>query len=326
MSHPDPSSYMLKVVLGSPTPVFMEEGLDLELGRKFLDAFGKHGDEYNQIDTANAYMASEKNFGLLKAAEQGWAIDTKVRSFEPGAHTADSLIASVKQSLSMLGTSQIHILYLHAPDPATPFEDTLRALDAIHKEGKFEKLGLSNYSAENVKQICEIADKHGWVRPTVYQGVYNILCRKVEGELLPLLKKEGIAFYAYSPLAAGLLTGRWTKKEDINEGSHFSHAVVGPIFTHAFGVYDSFYEVMPEYVAEARKHNISPAEVALRWMAYHSPLSKDRGDAIILGASKPEQFDTSIEGLKRGPLPSDLVALIDKIWDKVKEQSPPYHY
>ena len=104
----------------------------------YLDILKRNGIKY--LDTARAYGTSEKVISQLKAEEQGFIIDTKIISFGPGYHTEDKLKESFKKSLEELGTKKVHILYLHAPDRGTPFEETLKAINDIYKEGSFEKV------------------------------------------------------------------------------------------------------------------------------------------------------------------------------------------
>ena len=106
--------------------------------QEYINLFKKHG--FKDLDTAKAYGTSEHVLGQLKPDEQGLVIDTKVRSFEPGAHAPESIKQSIKSSLRELNVKQIHILYLHAPDRATPFADTLKAIDEAYREGSFQKV------------------------------------------------------------------------------------------------------------------------------------------------------------------------------------------
>jgi aflatoxin B1 aldehyde reductase len=106
----------------------------------YVDLLKKHG--FKDLDTAKGYGTSEHVLGQLNPVEQGLVIDTKVRSFAPGAHAPDSIKESIKTSLQELNVKQIHILYLHAPDRATPFADTLQAIDEAYREGSFQKVIL----------------------------------------------------------------------------------------------------------------------------------------------------------------------------------------
>lgn len=153
------------------------------------------------LDTARAYPVgapgtSETLLGQLGAGK--WAtIDTKVISWRPGTHSAESIAKSVPLSLEALCMDSVNVMYLHAPDRATPFEITLRAMDSEYRAGKFRELGISNYTAEEVEQMIRICEREGLVKPTVYQGRYNALIRSGEEGLFPTLRKHGIRFYAY---------------------------------------------------------------------------------------------------------------------------------
>lgn len=122
-----------------------------------------------------------------------------------------------------LKTDKIDMFYLHAPDRKTPFEDTLCEVNRLHEQGLFVRFGLSNFMAWEVARICEICQKHGWIMPSVYQGVYHVLQRSIESELLPCLRKNNISLYAFQPLAGGLLTGRYKRDQtEFEEGSRFN--------------------------------------------------------------------------------------------------------
>lgn len=165
----------------------------------YLNAFYNRG--YRQIDTARLYSTgapgtSEPRLGAVGAGER-FIIDTKVLSQEPGSHKREKIAQEVETSLKALQIGQINILYLHQPDRATPFEETCEAIDTAHKEGKFKKFGLSNFSADEVKQVLEICERRSFVKPGVYEGQYNPVVRGGEKELFPLLRRHNISFYAW---------------------------------------------------------------------------------------------------------------------------------
>lgn len=137
-------------------------------------------------------------------------------------HTPEHLRENLNKSLKALNTDKIDMWYLHAPDRSTPFETTLRTVNELYKEGHFTRFAISNYQAWEVAQICEICEKNGWVKPSVYQGVYNALLRTVEAELFPCLRHYGMAFYNYNPLAGGYLTDRYHREDkDMEAGARF---------------------------------------------------------------------------------------------------------
>jgi len=113
---------------------------------------------------------------------------------------------------------KVQIFYLHAPDNNTPIEETLKEVNNLHKEGKFDELGLSNYAAYSslpskllfaltcafswqVVDICHLCERNGWIKPTVYQGMYNVITRSIEAELFVAIRKFGLRFYVFNPLA-----------------------------------------------------------------------------------------------------------------------------
>lgn len=102
------------------------------------------------------------------------------------------------------------ILLTDAPDRSVPFEKTLAAVDALYKEGKFKRFGISNYMSWEVAEIVGICDKNGWIKPTAYQGIYNAIHRNVEPELFPCLRKLGLSFYEFNPRTSSLVSPRIT--------------------------------------------------------------------------------------------------------------------
>jgi len=165
----------------------------------FLEAFYERG--YREIDTARSYSphapgTSEPRLGAVEAGKR-FSIDTKVFSRIPGSHSAKSIKQSISDSLAALKVTQVDIEYLHQPDRATPFEETCEVMNQAYREGKFKRFGLSNYTAEEVERICAICEERGFVKPTVYQGQYNPVVRGAERDLFPVLRRHGIAFYAW---------------------------------------------------------------------------------------------------------------------------------
>lgn len=131
-------------------------------------------------------------------------------SFIPGSHKKEKILESVEVSLSALKVSAVNIEYLHAPDRTVPFEETLKAVNQAYQDGKFKSFGLSNYTADEVEQIVQICQENGYCKPRVYQGQYNAVVRSGEKELFPVLRKHGIAFYAWRCGASSLECQRYT--------------------------------------------------------------------------------------------------------------------
>ncbi|RSL96764.1 hypothetical protein CEP52_011296 [Fusarium oligoseptatum] len=285
----------------------------------FLNAFAARG--YDQLDNARNYSphapgSSEPRLGAVAAGDR-FAIDTKVNSLQPGSHTKANVLKEIDDSLEALKIKQINIEYLHMPDRATKFEEACEAMDQAHKEGKIKHWGLSNYTADEVQTIVKICEECGFVKPTVYQGQYNLIVRGGEKELFPLLRKEGIAFYAYSPAAAGFFAGNHKK---VKAGGRYDKSLI------LGGIYAQFY-LKPSIMAATEKaleiasgHGISGHAAALRWTAYHSHLSKAHGDAIVIGASSPEQLESNIDMIEQGALPDDVVAALEAVYEEIGDE------
>jgi aflatoxin B1 aldehyde reductase len=225
------------------------------------------------------------------------------------------------ESLKALRTSKIDLWYLHGPDRSTPYEDTLREVNNLHEEGFFKRFGISNYMAWEVAQICEICRRHGWIQPTVYQGVYNAIHRTVEQELFPCLRYYGISFYEYNPLAGGYLTDRYqreTERDAIEKGSRFDpRTLQGQLYRTRYwnpSMFDAL-ETLRTAVAE---YNMTEAECALRWVVHHSMLRVDKHDAIIIGASSFKQLQENLLNLEKGPLPDRIVEAFNQGWEKTR--------
>ena len=142
---------------------------------KCLDYFQREG--YNEIDTARSYVGGMQEAFSAEAhwKERGLMLATKVYPNEPGKHKPATLREHFEKSLAELKTDCVDIFYLHAADRSVPFTETLEATNQLHKEGKFVQLGLSNFTAFEVAEVVITCKERGWVRPTIYQGMYNAI-------------------------------------------------------------------------------------------------------------------------------------------------------
>ena len=142
---------------------------------KCLDYFQQQG--YDEVDTARTYIGGKQEAFSAAAhwKERGLTLATKVYPSEPGAHKPATLRKHFETSLKELGTDCVDILYLHAADRSVPFAETLEECNKLHKEGKFVRLGLSNFTAFEVAEVVITCKERGWVRPSIYQGMYNAI-------------------------------------------------------------------------------------------------------------------------------------------------------
>lgn len=142
---------------------------------KCLDFFQSQG--YNEIDTARTYIGGQQEAFTAAARwkDRGLTLATKHYPGRPGQHKPEALRENFMTSLKELGTDCVDIFYLHAADRSVPFDETLEEVNKLHKEGRFVNLGLSNFTAFEVAEIVILCKERGWVRPTIYQGMYNAI-------------------------------------------------------------------------------------------------------------------------------------------------------
>src|SRR6202034_2636053 len=207
-----PKAPITNIIFGTMTLGYHGYGArvhDAATADAMLGTFSELG--HDQLDTCSVYGdgTCEQMLGDLRVAER-FRIATRIHSGNtPGhvgntrGHEPENLKRVFKESLARLQTDKVKILYLVTPDSATPIESTLSAVQELHDEGLFDEFGVSNFSAWHLAETSEIAVRHGWIRPSVYQGIYNAITRAVEPELLKCLANYGIRFHTFNPLAGG---------------------------------------------------------------------------------------------------------------------------
>ena len=288
---------------------------------EFINEF--FGAGYTELDTAYVYNNGdcERMLGTaLSEQKQLFKIATKVNPRITGKLDAEAAYKQVGESLERLKMDSVDTIFLHFPDPATPVESVLDAMADLHDKGKYKELGLSNFPAWMVADVWHICDRNGWVKPTVFEGIYNPLTRKAETELNACLNNFGMRFYAYNPMCGGLLTGRYGSYTDVPTDGRFTHR---PNYQKRYWK-ESFFEAVDLIKQAGEKYGISTIEATYRWLSYHSMLNGDRGDAIIIGASKLNHLIQNMNAVKSGPLPDDMVKAFDQAWEITKGDSPEY--
>ncbi|GAD99969.1 KLTH0E01474p [Paecilomyces variotii No. 5] len=294
------------------------------------EEFLKLLDEYDvkAIDTAYSYTDSEKTLGELDAPAR-FTIHTKAPGFRPGKLKRENLLAGMEKSLRDLKVDYVDTYYLHSPDPATPMSEIMDTIQELYQAGKFKRFGISNFTTQELTTLYTYASSKSYILPTVYEGNYNPIARHSERELFPLLRKLGMSFRAYSPLAGGFLA---KSPEDMaramaDKGGRFDTS------TPIGKMYDIMYNrpalkgILGEWDAISREAGVSKPALANRWVAFHSALDGKRfGDGMIMGARRPEQLREMLEAVRDGPLPESVVRRIDAIWEIVKDDAPVDNY
>lgn len=289
---------------------------------QFVESFLSMG--YDELDTAYVYNEGlcEKLLGdaLKKIDRKKIRISTKVNPRIYGKLDGDAAYKQLNESLKRLGVDYVDTFYLHFPDPFTPVDSVLEACADLHEQGKFKELGLSNFPAWMVADVWHRCDRNGWVKPSVYEGIYNPLTRKAEMELNAALNNFEMRFYAYNPMAGGLLTGRYGKFEEAPTDGRFTHR---PNYQGRYWK-KSYFDAVAVVADAAGKHGITLIEATYRWLANHSMLNGNRGDAILIGASKLAHLKQNIEAVNAGPLPEDVISAFNVAWNISKADSPEY--
>ena len=225
----------------------------------------------NAIDTANAYAGgeSERITGKLIAADrERWILATKLANpMGPGPNdrglSRRHIMAAVDASLQRLGTDFVDVLYLHREDASTPLEETLAAVATLIERGKVHHFGVSNFRAWRIARVAEMCRAMGMQPPIVCQPPYNAMSRQIETELLPCCAHYGIAAVVYSPLARGVLSGKYQPGAAPPEGSRAARNDSRIMQT----------EFRPESLAlaeqmagHAKARGLTPTQLALGWV------------------------------------------------------------
>ena len=265
--------------------------------------------DIRRIDTAARYGGG-KSEELLQASglAASHAVDTKVLYQRDGSETltADAISKSVDNSLGKLG--KINVLYAHGPDPSTPFQETAESFDRAYRDGKFKKLGLSNFSGAQIRKYVGTCNSRGYVLPTVYQGEYNMLNRAAEGYLFDTVRCHELCFVAFSPLAGGFLTSRVKDDVEALTGSRWASGGCPKRYAK-----EEVFACMRKLQDISDSSRICIEDLALRWLCWHSELDGEKGDAIVIGASKVKNVKDSVAAFRQGPLPQDVLAKLNEV-------------
>jgi aryl-alcohol dehydrogenase-like predicted oxidoreductase len=213
------------------------------------------------------------------------------------------IMAAAEASLRRLGTDYIDLYQIHFPDPATPQEETLAALDALVCAGKVRYLGNSNFAGWQLADAAWISRSNGFAPYVSAQNQYNLLDRRIERELVPACRHYGVGILPYFPLASGFLTGKYRRGAEIPKGTRFGmmQRMADQILNDAnFATLERL-----EEFARSREHTM--VELALSWLA-----SQPEVPSVIAGATRPEQVTENVKACGWKLKPEEL-AEVDKI-------------
>jgi len=249
----------------------------------------------NCFDTADVYTGSrsEEILGrLIRDCRDEVIIASKV-NFPTGEDinarglSRRYVTRAVEASLRRLGTDRLDLYYVHAFDPDTPVEETLRALDDLVRQGKVLYPAVSNWAAWQIARALGISAREGLARFECIQPMYNLVKRQAEVEILPLAAAEKLSVISYSPLGGGLLSGKYGTEIRPEAGRLVQNAM----YQQRYGD-PAYYQIAERFTAYAREHGEHPVSLAVAWVMSHPAMT-----APIVGARNLEQLEPSLRAM-----------------------------
>jgi len=270
----------------------------------------------NLFDTADAYGGGEAERVLGRAlagvARPRLVLATKCffpMSDDPNDRglSRKHVFESVHGSLARLGTDYLDLHQCHRPDPETPLEETVRAYEDLIRQGKVLHWGVSEWDEDRTAAACRIADATGGYRPISNQPQYSLLCRQIERGVLDAHARLGVGQIVWSPLAQGVLTGKYARGAR-PEGSGMSDPAraefLGPLLSA------SNLERVERMRGLAARLSVTPAQLALAWC-----LRRPEVASVIVGATRPEQLDENVRAVGLA-LPQGVTRALDRIFPR----------
>jgi aryl-alcohol dehydrogenase (NADP+) len=295
---------------------------DEATSKRIVDA--AHGQGVNFIDTADVYNdgASEEITGrAIKANRSWWVLATKLANpTEPGPNGRGLgrgyMMRAVDASLKRLGTDTIDIMYMHKEDHSVPLAEIVHAMADLVRSGKIRHFGVSNHRAWRVAEICRLCDLAGIDRPVVSQPLYNALNRMVEVEHLPACAHLGLGVFPYSPLARGVLTGKYAPDVPPPEGTRAGRQDKRILETEWRS--ESLH-IAKTLAAHAMARGITAGQFALAWV-----LNNKLVTGAITGPRTEAQWADYIGALEYRFTPEDE-ALVDRLVVPGHPSTPGYN-
>ncbi|HLZ69756.1 MAG TPA: aldo/keto reductase [Dehalococcoidia bacterium] len=262
-----------------------------EAGIFFFDS----ADVYPVVPRSETWGRSEQivgNWLRNRGLRERVVLATKARgTVGPGPNDAGlsrkHLLDAIDASLRRLQTEYVDLYQVHAFDPETPLDETLRALDEIVRSGRARYLGCSNFAAWQLARALWISDKQNLARFDSVQPRYNLLDRRIEDELLPLCRDQGVGVIPYSPIAGGLLTGKYGAGREPDANARYI------LFGRQAQITPQALAAIDGLTALAREHDATLAQFAVAWVAAQPGVT-----APIIGATRPEQLDETLGAVK----------------------------
>ncbi len=303
-----------RITLGTMTFGAPDWGCDAKeahlIMKKYLDGGGNH------FDCADVYAGgqSEEIIGNFMSQINREEVIIASKCYFPMGEAPNSfgvsrkrIIASCEASLKRLKTDYIDLYYIHGPDPVSPYEETMRALDDLVRQGKVRYLGCSNLFGWQIAKACGIAARMNTEGLIAGQYIYSLVHRELEREVIPAAADHGLGMMCYSPLGGGLLTGKYKGQREPSAGTRLSFRtqVDGPRFWHPKGFRTA--EIVEQVSADT---NIPMIKLAIAWPLKHRFVA-----SVIIGVRNQEQLEANME-MGEWDMP-------EEIWNRLAEQTKP---
>ncbi|PAF33241.1 aldo/keto reductase [Paenibacillus sp. 7516] len=275
-------------------------GAGTDEAQNMLDIYLDRGGNF--VDTASGYTngSSEKMLGEILGERRNrivlatkYTMNTHQGDPNAGGNHRKSMIRSVEASLSRMKTDHIDLLYLHSWDNTTPVEEVLRAMDDLVRAGKVLYVGISDTPAWQISRMQMIADLRGWSPLVALQNEHSLIERTSERELTPMAQEMGLGVVVWSPLANGLLTGKYSREElqQHSKDSEGWSSRVTMMANHGM-LNERVFNIVDEVKKVADEVNAPAAHVALAWLRAQKSVT-----SILLGASKVGQLESNLDML-----------------------------
>lgn len=250
----------------------------------------------NFFDTADVYDdgEAERLLGKCISGHRGEVVISTKCGFPPrqavnvGGLSRRYILSAIEASLSRLNVEYVDFYFLHTFDPNTPMDETLRALNDVVRQGKARYLGVSNWAAWQIATALGISERSGWHSFKVIQPLYSLVKRQAEVEILPLARAMNLGVVPYSPLAGGLLSGKYSKEAAPKEGRLSSDELSQLRYGEK-----EYFAIAERFSAHARERGLHPAALSLAWVMAHPAVT-----APIFGASKLGHIDVALSALE----------------------------
>jgi aryl-alcohol dehydrogenase-like predicted oxidoreductase len=270
----------------------------LDAGINFIDT----ADSYSEGESERTLGQSLRNLGI---ARKDVVLATKVYSrVGPGRNDVGAsrghIMDAIEASLKRIGVDHIDLYQIHGNDVLTPIEETLRALDSLVQQGKVRYIGVSNWQAWKIARALGLSEAKGLARFDALQAYYSIAGRDLEREIVPMLEAEKTGLLVWSPLAGGLLSGKFSRENQKPAGTRraeFDFPIVDK---------DRTWKVLDVIAPIAQAHRCSAARIALAWL-----LAKPFVTSIIIGAKRIDQLDDNLAAVELKLSPEEMKQLDD---------------